>query len=188
MIGTGYFGKVDQVGDRCCVETLFFIVVVPLIPLRSDAVVNSKLLVSPAFVAELAAGVSFGSGESRTAVRVPLSLKSILITYVRAVLWVVHGVGTAGWLIFCVLGALLEPQITVGSVLSHLLFSLPFALPGAVGGWLLWLSYRLTRATPERAAELLALLGLPPDDVPRPAGVARFDKPRPRFRRGDDRP
>jgi hypothetical protein len=176
IVGFGLFGAVDQVPGECHVATRFFYVSgIPILPLDSWAVVERKELVSFGFLSEVVTGHNLSEGSAR-GVRVPFNFKSVLLTYVRAILWVVHGVATAG-LVILALGYLIDwfgsrPIDWPGTLLIVLISA------SAGGGFLLWHSYRRTYATPERARELRALLGLP-QGLARPSLSAplEFQKP-----------
>jgi hypothetical protein len=159
IVGFGLFGVVDQVPSVCYVATRFFFVSgIPILPLDSWAVVERKELISFGFLAETVTGLSLTSEGSDKGVQVPFNFKSVLLTYVRAILWVVHGVATAVLIILALV------------FLTAWLGSHPFDLPWTIlivlisastgGGFLLWQSYRRTHATRERARELRSLLGL----------------------------
>ncbi|MCE9563082.1 MAG: hypothetical protein K8U57_13650 [Planctomycetes bacterium] len=156
MIGAGLFGMVDQVPGVCHVATRFVCLGIPILPLDSWAVVERKELVSAGFLIQTVTGLPTTSDGSVNGVRVPFSWKSVLMTYIRTLLWPIHGIASALLVIFG-LGFFLdkEPQ----PVWWNSTMAWAFAL-SAGGGFLLWQSYRRTRATPERAAELRALLGI----------------------------
>lgn len=158
VIGYGLFGVVDQVPGRCHVATRFFYLSgIPLVPLDSWAVLERSEVTSVGFLTHMVTGIDVGPETKAEGTRVPLNLMSILMTYVRAVLWVVHGVATA-LLLMLAIGCLLSgwPQNTNWAGIVTWLVA-----PSIGGGLLLWLSYRLNRATPARAAALRAMLGLP---------------------------
>jgi hypothetical protein len=170
MIGSGLFGMVDQVPGECHVATRFFCIGIPVVPLDSWAVVDRKELVTPGFLVQAVTGLPTAPEGAVNGIRIPFNLRSVLLTYARIALWMLHGPAAALTVILGLFGLLLLfDAAPIG----------PFqpweqqAIAGLVGtsivtGFLLWLSYRLTRATPERAAELRAMLGLgesPPSDA-----------------------
>jgi hypothetical protein len=85
----------------------FFVSGIPILPLDSWAVVERKELVSFGFLAETVTGLTLTSEGSAKGIRVPFSFKSVLLTYVRALLWIVHGIATAG-LVILALGDLID--------------------------------------------------------------------------------
>jgi hypothetical protein len=161
FIGFGLFGAIDQVPGRCHVATRFFYLSgIPLLPLDSWAVLERPKgteVTSVRFLTQVVTGINVGSEERVEGARVPLNLMSILMTYVRAVLWILHGPATA-LLLMLGIGCLLTgmPQNTNWAGIVTWLVA-----PSVGGGLLLWLSYRLNRATPARAEALRAMLGLP---------------------------
>lgn len=164
FVGKGLFGVVDQVPGVCHVATRFFYVSgIPLVPLDSWAVVEPKQVTSVRTLVETVGGMATRSESEMRGVRVPFSFKSLAITYIRAILWPIHGVTTALLLLFGLMYFVFPTKAAVdeggargGSWLaSACIVAIPVG-----SGLLLWLSYRLTRATPERAAELRAMLGL----------------------------
>ena len=138
-IGKSMYGKCDQIEGEGYVGTMFFhISSLPVIPLGSMF-------------------VTARSGRAYCGIDLPLSWKSVLLGYLRAAGWsfaiaagfvtVVFAYGLVG---------LQEPMLSpVGQWLG--LFGM--GVVTAVSGLGLWASYRLTHASPERRAELLALLG-----------------------------
>lgn len=140
--GSGLYGKVDHVPGLFHVATEFFhINWVPLVPLRSHLIVEAGQ-----------------STPSKTGVRVPLSWKSVLVAWGRLGLL---GVG-------CLVPILLL-LAELGSRRPHASLArsaLWLTLHGL--SWVVFaLSYRWTRARPERALELARSLGIPPETVAR---------------------
>jgi len=171
MIGIGLFGMVDQVPSECHVATRFFCIGIPVIPLDSWAVVERKELVSVGFLVQTVTGLSAGSEGAVNGIRVPFNLRSVLLTYARIALWVLHGPAAALTVILGLFGLiLLFDAAPIGPLQPWQQQTIAGLVGTSIGtGFLLWLSYRLTRATPERATELRAMLGLgvslPPSDA-----------------------
>lgn len=161
MISIGLFGMVDQVPGSCHVATRFFYIGIPVLPLDSWAVVERKELVSVGFLVQTVTGLPTTEG-SKSGVRVPFSFKSVLVTYIRTLLWPIHGVATAILVMLVLVGLIM----CFDSRSMESMNTWPWAVIGrasctsAVSGFLLWQSYRRTHATPARAAELRAMLGL----------------------------
>jgi hypothetical protein len=134
VIGTDYFGKVDQVPECFHVGTRFFhINYIPLIPLGS-----MLILAKP----------DGGAGER--GLDVALSWKSVLVAYTRA------GIGVAAI-------ALTVFTFFAFADTRHPGLGVPVLIL-ALGGWgALWLSYRLTHASRERAQEVAEAAGLDAD-------------------------
>jgi hypothetical protein len=133
--GTRLYGKVDEVPGLFHVATLFFHVqFIPVLPRRSVLVL----------------GDHFRTGRQR-ALAIPLSGKSVLMAWLRAVL---------------VLGCVAFPLLVAEALSGHeqVLVPLMFGLPlGCVVT--MWLSYRFSRAKPVRALQLATQAGIPPEVV-----------------------
>jgi hypothetical protein len=151
--GELHYGKVDVVPDLCHVATRFLHVnFVPIIPLGSEIVVT---------------GTSESGGVQR--LKTALSLKSVLIAWVRAGLYLALTAGVIG-------GVIVTAdyfQKRHGPSPGVLLF-----VWGVAAGSLLalWLTHKLTRAGYDRAIQLGAELGLDPTLVERYLTVAREDR------------
>jgi hypothetical protein len=143
VFGTRYYGKCDQVPGLFYVATLFHHVqFVPLVPTGTFLILDN----------------GEKNDEHFTAYRIPFSIRSMLLGWVRAILW---SAAIAG----CLLAS-----ITAINMFIHQR-PLPWHKPlveGAVGvgsTLLLAASYRLTRAGPLRALRLAAQVGIPPEEV-----------------------
>jgi hypothetical protein len=142
IFGQGKYGKVDHVPNLFYVVTEFFhLYYVPLLPLRSYLVLDGSR-----------------PGAPTTTARISLSLKSMLVGWLRAafVLAVVGGV--IGGVI-----ALVEYlSAGHGGRLETVLIPWVIAVAGVV---LYWLSRRATRAGLERALALGDQVGLPAEYI-----------------------
>jgi hypothetical protein len=134
--GNHYYGKVDVVPNVCYVATRFFHVnFIPLVPLGSCIIV---------------AGTE--AGNQFKGVKTSLSLKSILVAWLRAGLYIFVACSVAS-------AALLtaEQFSQPGRPWTTPLIVWAIASAAAV---VLWLTYRLNRASYARALELGTELGL----------------------------
>lgn len=139
-VGKRIYGKCDQLEDGAYVGTMFlFFVYFPLIPMHS-MLVTSK------------------SGRTYHGVDVPLSWRSVGLAYFRACAWAFF-IGTA-------FVAAVSLQILLGvadggdvSTTTYAIVFAGTALGAAISAVTLFFSYRVTRASPERAAELRSLIG-----------------------------
>src|SRR5262249_53485590 len=135
--GQHHFGKVDVVPDLCYVATRFFhINFVPLIPLESNIIV-----------------IGSEKDDNFQGLKTTLSLKSVLVAWLRALLCVVAIGGTLFGIAFAFESARPGRGIPLGAALGT----------GAVAvgaGVALWLTYRFNRAGYERAMQLGSELGL----------------------------
>lgn len=161
FVGKGLFGRVDQVHGRCYVATRFFFVSgLPVIPLDSWAVVEDNEVVSPEFLFEVVSTLPSAKAEAVRMVRIPFSWKSVAVTYLRAVMWPIHGGALA--LLIILGGAYLVIPRQKPLDPKFLQLILVLILAAVIGGMILWLSYRVTRATNQRASQLFTLLGIRP--------------------------
>jgi hypothetical protein len=151
--GEQHYGKVDVVPDLCHVATRFFhINFLPLIPLGSEIVVT---------------GTSEAGGARR--LKTTLSLKSVVVAWVRATLYIALVVGLTGGAILTLEHFQQRRGPSTATVLA------PWGV--AAGSLLcLWLSHKLARAGYDRAVQLGAELGLDPILVERYLTVAREDR------------
>jgi hypothetical protein len=147
------YGKVDVVPDLCHVATRFIHVnFVPVIPLGSEIVVT---------------GTSADGGVQR--LKTALSLKSVLIAWVRAGLYLALAAGVIGGVI--VTAEYFEKRHGPSPTMLLVVWGV------AAGSMLaLWLTYKLTRAGYDRAVQLGAELGLDPTLVEQYLTVAREDR------------
>lgn len=152
----GYHGRINQVrepfviGDRkgaLFVATRFYMAYgFPLFPLQGYAVVAD-----PGFVEEIALWI--GIGQPIAVVPLPLSWRSIFFGYLRSIL-------AFGFPIALLVG--LVVYLHFDTVIGALLLTFGVACP-----FLLRLSYRITRASPEQA-ETLRRLFQPSEGAPVP--------------------
>jgi hypothetical protein len=151
--GELHYGKVDVVPDLCHVATRFFhLNFVPLVPLGSEIVVT---------------GTSEGGGVQR--LKTAWSLKSILMAWVRAGLYLALTAGVIGGVI--VTAEYFEKRRGSSATMLLLVWGI------AAGSMLaLWLTYKFSRASYDRAVQLGAELGLDPTLVERYLTVAREDR------------
>jgi hypothetical protein len=140
------FGKVDQVSGLFYVATSFVhFAFIPIEPLASYVVMEGT-----------------ETGKDFRGVKIPLSYKSVILAWVRSLLGVslsLAGLGTLiGAIVWC--SESNDERGVEAGIFG--LASLGCAL--AICG-LLWLSLRLTRATPSRALELAAAAQITPDEL-----------------------
>jgi hypothetical protein len=144
--GRKYYGRCDQVPGKFFVATMFdHVYLIPLVPTQTCLILDN--------------GVQDDS--EWTAYRLPFSFKSCLFGWLRTVLWV--SVLLAGFFgIGGLIGKLANPnnantwEFIVGACVTAIAAST-----------LLYLSYRVTRASPRRALELAALVGIPAEEIVR---------------------
>lgn len=136
--GKRMYGKCDQVEGVGYVGTMFvYAFYLPIVPLRSM------------FVTSRNAGTYCGHD-------VPLSVKSIAMAYVRAAMWTfVIAVGFVAAVSLQYVLGLHDPKDV--PMTTYTLIFAGTALATLVSAAALWLSYRLTHASPERREALLAL-------------------------------
>jgi hypothetical protein len=151
--GELHYGKVDVVPDLCHVATRFIhFNFVPIIPLGSEIVVT---------------GASEDGGVRR--LKTAWSLKSILMAWVRAALYLALTGGVIGGVVLT--AEYFEKRRGPSPTILFLVWGV------ALGSMLaLWLTYKLTRAGYDRAVQLGAELGLDPTLVERYLTVAREDR------------
>jgi hypothetical protein len=142
-LGEQLYGKVDVVPGLCYVATRFFhFNFIPLVPLGSDIVVTR--------------GAKRGEFQR---LKTTLSVKSVLIAWLRAGLCLAAAAGVIGGVIL----ALPQFQRRHGLPVNVPAASAPAALGlAAVSIVGLWLTYSFTRAGYDRALQLGAELGLEP--------------------------
>ena len=154
--GERFYGKVDQVPGVCHVATLFgHFFWFPLFPLRTYVVADESMR---RVKHEAHYGLVHETSYGFAGVRIPMSARSVLVGYLRAVLgFVIFTLGMAviafGW-------ELVRPDPTERNPLPAFV-KLSGALVVAI--LLFWLSRLATRAGTVRAAELRKQLGIPVD-------------------------
>jgi hypothetical protein len=136
--GNHYYGKVDVVPNLCYVATRFFHVnFVPLIPLGSCIIVDGS-----------------EKGDNFQGIQTSLSLKSIFVAWLRAAL---YGITVAIVVLGIVTGA---EQFQAGHWQAFSRHAIGTVVAASVSSFVLWLTYRLSRARYERAVQLGLELGL----------------------------
>ncbi len=138
VVGMGHYGKVDQVPGRYYVVSRFFHVLgVPVVPLGAYLVYD---------VAAPAGCVPMSPGP-----QLPFSGKSVIFAWVRALLVLLFVLGgtIAGFVSQ-------EPELWPLASKPFVNMALLLGAPATCSG-LLWASYRLSRAGPERAQQLAIL-------------------------------
>ena len=141
--GHHYFGKVDSIPGLCHVATRFFhINFVPLIPLESSIIL----------------AVTDKGGNPKT-VKTALSFKSILVAWLRAALYVV----LFATIVFSV--AATGHCFLDGPRKTNVLGLAAAWGMTAAAAVVIWLTYRLTRASYDRTLRLGEELGLPPEQI-----------------------
>jgi hypothetical protein len=144
MLGDSMYGKVDQVPGLFHVATRFFhLQYVPLVPMGTYLILES--------------------GQTRNArFRIGLSIKSVLLAWLRAALWIaVIGCPFIG------LVALAEQPRPGGRARPRDPWPAVAILAGfeVATAAVLWLSYRFTHSSPVRALDLAGQVGIPPEAV-----------------------
>jgi hypothetical protein len=154
--GDRLVGKVDQVPGVCYVATMFvhifYFPIFPLFPLRSYIVVEGSYEQLD-FHWDL---FGWETMHGFRGVRIPISLKSVFLAYVRAILAVFLAMGTG-----C-LSIILQESKHRPIDLNAAIF---FAGVILVSGFLFWFTLWASRATPSRASELQRRIGGLLDEV-----------------------
>lgn len=143
IYGTRFMGMIDHAPGQFHVATQFFhINFVPLVPLETWVVLDN-------------------TGNEIVGRKIPMSLRSVMMAYLRVGLLLMMCVGMMGILVSlgCADGVAIGPLVASVSTL--------LAASGLFRG-----SYRWSQASPRRTEELRALAGIP-RPVPHPAPIPR---------------
>lgn len=138
ITGESLYGKVDQVPGLFYVATRFFYInYIPLVPLGSFVVME-------------------GAEEGEPGRKIGISLKSIVFAWLRMALFV-------GILSLWAFGGIKAFDVRAGQKPDN---GWPLYFVASTGlAFLLWVSYRMTRAKPLRALVMARASGVPPEIV-----------------------